>query len=129
MFAIDEYVTALEDAKLGIIAIWLMLQWPSTRGLSLSNIAGQLGCSPTTITRACARFREMSGPEVSAGGVRFIRPGAGSGGDKPAALRVWAMLPKIPALSRGEIDPIKVAMEFFFDRLRLVECRLRLFDV
>jgi hypothetical protein len=84
MFAVDEFVTAAPDARVAVVAV--VLGWPSARGLSVRNIAGQLGCSQTTITQACARFREMSGRD-SSGGVRFIRPGAGSNGDKPAAVQ------------------------------------------
>jgi hypothetical protein len=54
MLAVDEYVTAAEDARLAVVAVSVTLQWPSTRGLSIGNIAGQLGCSPSAVTRACA---------------------------------------------------------------------------
>ena len=88
MFAVDEFLTAAEDSRLAIVAIAIVLGWPSTRGLNVPEIAEQLGVSTATITRACARFREMAGLGVSAGGgVRFIGNGAGSGGDKPAAVR------------------------------------------
>jgi hypothetical protein len=84
MFAVDEFITAAPDARGAVVAVAVVLGWPSARGLSVGNIAGQLGCSPTMITRACARFREMAGLN-SAGGVR---PDAGSlNGDKPAAVR------------------------------------------
>jgi hypothetical protein len=56
----------------------------SGSGLTVPEIAAQIGCSPLTITRACNRFREMSG---LAAGMRFIRPGAESNGDKPAAVQ------------------------------------------
>ena len=79
MFSVDEFVTAAPDARAAVVAVGIVLRWPSVRGLSVGNIAGQLGVSATTITRACDRFREMAGFGVSvAGGVRFIRPGAGS---------------------------------------------------
>jgi len=79
MLAIDEYVSAAEDARLAVIAVAVTLKWPSVRGLSVGNIAGQLGASATAIARACARFREMAGLGVSAGGgVRFVGNGAGS---------------------------------------------------
>jgi hypothetical protein len=85
MYAVDEFITAAEDARLAVVAVAVMLQWPSVRGLSINSISNQLGCSLSTITRACTKFREMSG---LAGGVRFIRPGAGSSnGDKPAAVQ------------------------------------------
>jgi hypothetical protein len=85
MFCIDEFATTASDARLGIIVVAIVLKWPSVRGLSINNISNQLGCSPATITRACARFREMAG--LAGGGVRFIRPGAGSNGDKPASIQ------------------------------------------
>jgi hypothetical protein len=88
MFCIDEFTTAAADARFAVIVVGIVLGWPSVRGLSIGNISAQIGCSPATITRACARFREMAGLGVSAaGGVRFVRPGAGSNGDKPAAVR------------------------------------------
>jgi hypothetical protein len=74
MFAIDEYVTEAPDSRFAIIVVGIVFGWPSTRGFSIADIASQIGCSPLTITRACARFREMAGLGVSAGGVRFIRP-------------------------------------------------------
>ena len=87
MYAVDEFITAAEDARLAVVAGAVVLGWPSIRGLTVPAIAEQLGVSTSTIARACARFREMSGLGLSAGGVRFIRPGAGSNGDKPAAVR------------------------------------------
>jgi hypothetical protein len=87
MFVVDDFVTAAEDARLAVVACAICLGWPSTRGMTVPEIASQLGVSTSTMGRACARFREMAGLG-SAGGVRFIRPGAGSSnGDKPAAGR------------------------------------------
>jgi Homeodomain-like domain len=87
MYAVDEFVTAATDARLAVIAVAIVLGWPSTRGLTVPEIADQLGISTSTIARACARFREMAGLGVSAGGVRCIGNGAGPGGDKPAAVQ------------------------------------------
>jgi hypothetical protein len=89
MFCVDEYLTAAPDARLAVITVAVVLGWPSARGLTVPEIAEQLGISTSTITRACARFHEMAGLGVSvAGGVRFVRPGAGSSnGDKPAAVQ------------------------------------------
>jgi hypothetical protein len=85
MWDVDEYLTAAQDARFAAIVVAIVLGWPSTRGLTVPEIARQLGVSTPTITRACTRFREMAGLGVCAGGVRFIRPGAGSSnGDKPA---------------------------------------------
>jgi hypothetical protein len=75
---------AATDARVPIIAVALTLRFPSVRGLSLAAIAEQIVCSPATITRSMTKFREMSG--LVAGGIQFIRPGAGYG-DKPPAAR------------------------------------------
>ena len=85
MLAVDRFITAADDARLAVVAVSIALGWPSTRGLTVPEIAEQLGTTPATITRACTRFREMSG--LAGGGVRFIGNGAGSGGDKRAAVR------------------------------------------
>jgi hypothetical protein len=77
MYAVDEFLTAAEDSRLAVVAVAVVLGWPSARGFTLGNIADQLGCSPSTLTRSIARFKTMAGLGVSAGdGVRFIRPGA-----------------------------------------------------
>jgi hypothetical protein len=81
MYVVDEFLTAAPDARIGVVAVAVTLGWPSARGLSVSNIADQLGCSLSTLTRSIARFKTMAGLN-SAGGVRFIRPGVGSYGEK-----------------------------------------------
>jgi hypothetical protein len=83
MFAVDEFLTAAPDARVGVVAVAVVLGWPSARGLTLADIAGQLGCSPSTLTRSIARFKTMAGL-AAGGGVRFIRPGAGN---KPAMVQ------------------------------------------
>jgi ATP-dependent DNA ligase len=52
------------------------IKFDGYRALALrgGNETRILSRSTSTITRACARFREMAGLEVSAGGVSFIRP-------------------------------------------------------
>ena len=85
MFCIDAFITAAPDARVAVCRVSVVLGWPSTRGLTVPEIAEQLGVSASTITRACARFKTLVGLN-SAGGVRFIRPGAGLNGDKPAAV-------------------------------------------
>jgi AraC-like DNA-binding protein len=87
MFAVDEFLSAAPDARVAVVAVAVTLGWPSARGLSIDNISDQLGCSPSTLTRSIARFKTLARLGVPAGGVRFIRPGAGLNGDKPAALR------------------------------------------
>jgi hypothetical protein len=90
MLAVDQFVETAKDARFAIIVVAIVLGWPSARGFTLTEISDQLGVSALTITRACDRFREMAGLGVSAGGVRFIRPGAGSlNGDKPAAVQAY----------------------------------------
>ncbi len=71
-----------DGSGFAVIAVAVVLGWPSTRRLTVTEIAEQIGCTPATIARACARFREMAGLDSDGG----IRPGAGSSnGDKPAA--------------------------------------------
>jgi hypothetical protein len=85
MLAVDEFITSAPDARVAVVAVAVVLGWPSARGLSVGNIADQLGCSLSTLTRSIARFKTMTGLN-SAGGVRFIGNGAGSlNGDKPVA--------------------------------------------
>jgi hypothetical protein len=98
MFAVDDFVTAAPDARVAVVAVAVVLGWPSARGLSVGNIAGQLGCSLSTLTRSIARFKTMAGLDTAGGGVRFIRPGAGSNGDKPAAVQSGGDIPKEAAL-------------------------------
>jgi hypothetical protein len=61
MLAVDEFITAAEDARLAIVAVSVCLGWPSTRSLSISNIAEQLGCTPATLTRSITRFKTLAG--------------------------------------------------------------------
>jgi hypothetical protein len=75
IYAVDEFVTSAEDSRLAVVAVAVALGWPSARGLTLGNIAGQLGCSLSTLTGSIARFKAIAGLGVFAGG---IRPGAGS---------------------------------------------------
>jgi hypothetical protein len=86
MYAVDDFITAAEDARFAVIVVAVVLGWPSTRGLTVPEIAGQLGCTTATLTRSIARFKTLAGLN-SAGGVRFIRPDAGSNSDKPAAVQ------------------------------------------
>ena len=87
MYAVDEFIAAAPDARVAVVAVAVTLGWPSARGLSVGNIADQLGCTLSTLTRSIARFKTVA--ELNcAGGVRFIGNGAGSlNGDKPAAVR------------------------------------------
>jgi hypothetical protein len=83
IYSIDEYLTEAKDARFAAIVVAIVLGWPSTRGLTVPEIAGQLGVSVLTISRACAGFREMAGLDASG----RLRPGARSlNGDKPAVI-------------------------------------------
>jgi hypothetical protein len=85
MLAVDEFITAAPDARFAVIVVAVTLGWPSTRGLSIRNIADQIGCTPAALTRSIERFKTLAGLGVSAGGVR---PGPGSlNGDKSAAVQ------------------------------------------
>jgi hypothetical protein len=48
MFAVDEFLTDAPDARVAVVAVAVVLGWPSARGLTLGDIAGQLGCSLST---------------------------------------------------------------------------------
>jgi hypothetical protein len=72
MYAVDEFLTAAEDSRLAVVAVAVVLKWPSARGFTLGNIADQLGCSPSTLTRSIARFKMLPGsgfPPVAFGPV------------------------------------------------------------
>ena len=49
------------DPRLAWTAIALTFSLTLDRGLSVTEIAGQMGVSPLTLSRATARFREMAG--------------------------------------------------------------------
>lgn len=87
MLAFDEFVTGAQDARLAVVSVAVVLGWPSIRGLTVPDLADQLGCSLSTLTRSIARFKTMAGLDSNGGGVRFIRPGAASNGDKSPAVR------------------------------------------
>ena len=88
MLAVDEFVMMAPDARVAVVAVAVVLGWPSARGLSISNIANQLGCTPAALTRSIARFKTLAGLD-SDGSIQRIRPGAGSSNsDKPAAARM-----------------------------------------
>ena len=77
MLAVDQFLETAPDTRVAVVAVAVVLGWPSARGFTLGDITDQLGCSPSTLTRSIARFKALAGLD-SADGVRFIRPGAGS---------------------------------------------------
>jgi hypothetical protein len=95
MYAVDEFITAAEDSRLAVVAVAVVLGWPSARGFTLSDIAGQLGCTTAMLTRSIARFKTMAGLD-SNGAMQGIRPGAGSNGDTPAAAQSVGNIPQEP---------------------------------
>ena len=58
MLAVDQFLAEAPDARVGIVAVSICLGWPSTRSLSIANIAGQLGCTPATLTSR-RRFKKV----------------------------------------------------------------------
>jgi hypothetical protein len=83
MYAVDQFLETAPDARVAVVAVAIALGWPSIRGLTIGNIANQLGCTPATLTRSIARFKTMAGLDSADG----VRPGAGLNGDKPAAVQ------------------------------------------
>jgi AraC-like DNA-binding protein len=75
MYVVDDFLSTAEDSRLAVVAVAVVLGWPSARGLTLGNIADQLGCSPSTLTRCIARFKTLAGLGVSAGGISGDRNG------------------------------------------------------
>jgi hypothetical protein len=69
MYAVDDFITAATDSRLAVVAVAVALGWPSARGLSVGNVADQLGCSLSTLTRSIARFKTLAG-------LNSLRPGA-----------------------------------------------------
>jgi hypothetical protein len=87
MYAVDEFITAAPDARVGVVSVAIALGWPSIRGLGIDNISDQLGCTTAMFTRSIARFKTMANLD-SAGRLGSVRPGAGSSnGAEPAAAR------------------------------------------
>jgi hypothetical protein len=93
-FSVNPGSARAQDARLAIVAVSVALGWPSTRTLTIDNIAKQLGCTLATLTRSIARFKALAGLDSDAA----IRPGAGPGGDKPAAVQSVGNIPEEPAL-------------------------------
>jgi hypothetical protein len=60
MFCVGEHVLAAPDARVAVVAVAVTLGWPSARDLSISNIAGQLGCSPATLTLFDCSIQDVS---------------------------------------------------------------------
>jgi hypothetical protein len=71
LHAMDEFLTAANDKRAGWIAVAVVLNLTSTRGLSVADIAHQLGCSATTINRYTAKFASM----INDDGLQFIGSG------------------------------------------------------
>jgi hypothetical protein len=83
MYAVDDFITAAPDARVAVVAVAVVLGWPSARGFSIGDIADQLGVLAVDVDSFDCPIQALAGLGVSAAGVRFIRPGAGSDGDKP----------------------------------------------
>jgi hypothetical protein len=79
LWVIDEFLTAADDPRLGWVAVAVALRLTSARGLTVANIAGQLGCSPTTINRYISRFAKMADLDLG-GDLQSVRPNSRSNG-------------------------------------------------
>ena len=118
MLAVDEFITSAEDARLAVVAVAVVLGWPSARGLSVGNIADQLGCSLSTLTRSIARFKTMAGldsaaaPSARCRVIERRQAGGGSvlidGRNRQEACRRAEIEPTYAALNGG--DPIAFIM-------------------
>ena len=66
--AMDDFLTTIDDARAGWIAVAIVLKLTSVRGLSVANIASQLRYSPTTINRYISRFAKLADLDSDGGG-------------------------------------------------------------
>jgi hypothetical protein len=92
MYSVDQFLTEAKDARFAVIVVAVVLGWPSAQGLTIGEIARQLGCTPAALTRSIARFKALAGLDSDGG--EFIRPvGAPSvagdlvGGGPPGAAK------------------------------------------
>jgi uncharacterized protein (TIGR02246 family) len=69
MFAVDEFLTDAPDARVAVVAVAVVLSWPSTRGLTVGNIATRLAC--TRPARRLNRRRLIRHPEETMK-IRFL---------------------------------------------------------
>jgi hypothetical protein len=97
MYAVDDFVTAAPDSRVAVVAVAVVLGWPSARGLSVGNIADQFGCSPSTLTRSIARFKTLAAPDS--------RRWPGSGFPPAAVFDSFDPVPGRAATSRRRVKP------------------------
>jgi len=69
--AIDQYMADSEDPRLAWTVCSTVFDLTSTRGLSMGEIAGQIGVSPQTLSRATAEFKRLANVD-SAGSIQAI---------------------------------------------------------
>jgi hypothetical protein len=69
---IDVFMSTSSNPRLVWITIAITFDLTSNRGLSVAEIAGQMGISPQTLSRATAEFKKMAGLE--SGGAGEFRP-------------------------------------------------------
>jgi hypothetical protein len=81
--AIDFWMSNAANPRLAWITVALTFDLTSVRGWTEVQIANHLGVSPSTLSRATARFREMAGLD-HAGGLKSIHQ---SNGDKPTSIQ------------------------------------------
>jgi hypothetical protein len=73
LLATDEFLTATDDPRLGWIAVAIVLKLTSVRGLSVGDIANQLGVSAAAIHRCTAKFAKMANLDRD-GGLGSVQP-------------------------------------------------------
>ena len=72
LLAVDDFMATSSDPRLAWITVAITFDLTSIRGMSESEIAGQMDISPQTLSRSTAKFRQAVGLD-SAGSVRAIQ--------------------------------------------------------
>jgi hypothetical protein len=70
LLATDEFLSTTDDPRLGWIAVAIVLKLTSVRGLTVANIANQLGVSAAVINRYTAKFARMANLHFDGAGPR-----------------------------------------------------------
>lgn len=60
MFCVDTFTACSRDARLAIIQVSIALGWPSTRGMTETAIAAELGITKQALSKGVAKFLRMA---------------------------------------------------------------------
>jgi hypothetical protein len=71
--AIDVFMATASNPRLAWITVALTFDLTSVRGLSLTEIAGEMGVSPQTLSRSTAKFQELAGLDPATGSIQANR--------------------------------------------------------